>query len=99
MGRGARSSAFVVSEKLNKLAMLDVATFGLVVAVLSGSIYKKKGLVMSFSPGILGLILASLCNIGSYQLVRRYAPASAFEGMECKLDLQEMDCGSSAIPE
>eukprot|EP00441_Pelagodinium_beii_P034396 CAMPEP_0197631328 /NCGR_PEP_ID=MMETSP1338-20131121/8526_1 /TAXON_ID=43686 ORGANISM="Pelagodinium beii, Strain RCC1491" /NCGR_SAMPLE_ID=MMETSP1338 /ASSEMBLY_ACC=CAM_ASM_000754 /LENGTH=417 /DNA_ID=CAMNT_0043202753 /DNA_START=88 /DNA_END=1341 /DNA_ORIENTATION=- len=100
--RGACSSAFVVSEKVNKLAMLDVASLGIVVVVFSGSIYKKKGLVMSFCPGLLGMILASLCNIVAYQLVKAYAPLSALEvkdsaieAKDCELAKEESDSQAS----
>lgn len=60
--REPSSSTLAVTRILKKLSMLDVLIVGVVVVVLSGSIYKKQGLVLNLRWGLLMLFGAEVCH-------------------------------------
>ena len=58
------------AKNLKKLAMLDVLVLGVVVVVLSGSVYEGQGLVLSPGWGLLALAEAEAMHYAAYWLVR-----------------------------
>ena len=58
------------AKNLKKLAMLDVLVLGVVVVVLSGSVYEGQGLVLSPGWGLLALAGAEAMHYAAYWLVR-----------------------------
>lgn len=69
---GALRDLHAVSEAtrvLKKLSMLDVLVVGVVIVVLSGSIYKKQGMVLSVGWGLFMLLGAEICHHILYLIV------------------------------
>mmetsp|Transcript_92520 Transcript_92520/g.293409 ORF Transcript_92520/g.293409 Transcript_92520/m.293409 type:complete len:485 (+) Transcript_92520:115-1569(+) len=56
------SKMMSVSRVLGKLCMADVLVMGVIVVILSGSIYKSKGLVLAPRWGLACLFAAELCH-------------------------------------
>jgi len=61
--------ALAVSRVLGKLSMLDVSIMGVVVVVLSGAVYRSKGIILSMQWGLLALLGAELCHYALYYTV------------------------------
>lgn len=72
-----RCNLITLTKHLKKLAMLDVLILGIVVVVLSGSVYRKQGLVLSPGWGLLALGGAEVMHYLAYGLVRSFANAPA----------------------
>jgi len=72
-----RCNLITLTKHLKKLAMLDVLILGIVVVVLSGSVYRKQGLLLSPGWGLLALGGAELMHYLAYGLVRSFANAPA----------------------
>jgi len=73
-GSSSRSSTRLllnVSTALNKLSMLDVSIVGVVIVVLSGSVYRKNGVILSMRLGLLVLFVAEACHYAAYFMVTR----------------------------
>lgn len=81
-----RCNLITLTKHLKKLAMLDVLILGIVVVVLSGSVYKKQGLVLSPGWGLLALGGAELMHYLAYALVRSFANAKV---MTVTMDVTE----------
>merc|ERR1712048_983488 len=61
--------ALAVARVLGKLSMLDVSIMGVVIVVLSGAVYRSKGIIMSMQWGLLALFGAELCHYAVYYTV------------------------------
>jgi hypothetical protein len=58
-----------VSRSLKKCSMLDVLITGVVITVMSGSIYRSRGLILSVRWGLLMLLGAEICHYIMYLVV------------------------------
>ncbi|CAK9083967.1 Probable ATP-dependent RNA helicase spindle-E [Durusdinium trenchii] len=72
-----RCNLITLAKHLKKLAMLDVLILGIIVVVLSGSVYKKQGLVLSPGWGLLALAGAECMHYVAYGLVRSFVSSKA----------------------
>lgn len=84
-----RCNLITLTKHLKKLAMLDVLILGIVVVVLSGSVYRKQGLVLSPGWGLLALGGAELMHYLAYGLVRSFANAQVAKVKTVTIDETE----------
>ncbi|CAJ1387227.1 unnamed protein product [Effrenium voratum] len=70
-----RCNFITLAKYLKKMAMLDVLILGVLVVVLSGSVYQEQGLVLLPGWGLLALFIAELMHYLTYFIVRSLAQA------------------------
>eukprot|EP00434_Breviolum_minutum_P026973 symbB.v1.2.023848.t1/scaffold2213.1/size114990/9 len=86
-----------LTKHLKKMAMLDVLVLGIIVVVLSGSVYKEQGLVLAPGWGLLALGGAEVMHYLAYALVRGFVTKVVAVAGDSKVARKEMSEESTTI--
>lgn len=90
-----RHKALAASSTLKKLSMLDVTILGIVIVVASGTVYKQQGLILSFRPGLLGMLGAEICHYATYFFVHNLPTPQNLQKNQRVKDTMDTEIGNS----